>query len=355
MHSLTSPERIKRSLSGGDFDKIPCFFRAQEQLCLRLQSELKVRDSISIAKHFNTDAWQLPVYFKQSAYRQTEENDKFYDIFGNRFHIVRNKRDSCAMVDIPVLAPNGVPLPVDSIPWPDASALDIQKCIQTAAELRESGLAVFGGLWASLFTRARDILGEETFFVSLYDDPEYVHELVARITDYFLETNKQYLDHCGKYIDIYYFGSDFGTQRDLFISPEHFRVFFKPHMKRITQQAKGYGLPVMFHTCGNVTDIIDDLIECGIDVLDPVQVSADNMSPENLTRFKGRIAFNGGISTQTTLPFGTPEDVRTEVTNLIKTLGPDKLIVAPDQEMIGDVPTENIAALYETVNNAIFL
>jgi len=136
----------------------------------------------------------------------------------------------------------------------------------------------------------------------------------------------------------------------MFVSPAMFRRVFKPHLARLASQAKGFGLKVMFHTCGAISPIIPDLVECGIDVLDPVQVSARSMDPASLdARHKGTIAFHGGISTQTTLPFGTPEQVRQEVESTIATLGPLGYISGPDQHMIGDVPFENIVAMYEAI------
>jgi uroporphyrinogen decarboxylase len=106
----------------------------------------------------------------------------------------------------------------------------------------------------------------------------------------------------------------------------------------------------MFHTCGAVSEIIPDLIECGIDVLDPVQASAAGMAPESLAaRFRGRIAFHGGISTQTLLPHGTPGAVRAEVRRTIAALGPTGYICGPDQWMMADIPVENMMAMYEAV------
>jgi len=349
LHALTSPERVKRSLSGGDLDRIPCYFRAHRQLWDRQRAELNVRDDYSVARHFGSDAFHHTLSLREDAVRKSPSADTYYDMFGNRFRVTRSGWDSDARVDVPVLAPDGELLALDAIRWPDASVLDMDRCVQGAAAARESGFAIYGGVWASIFTRARELVGEETLLVSMYEEPAYVEGLVARITDFFLEINGAYLDRCREYLDVYYFGTDFGTQRALFISPEHFRAFFKPQLKRVADQAKQYGLPVMFHTCGCVAEIIDDLIDCGIDILDPVQVSAHHMAPDDLVRFKGRIAFNGGVSTQTTLPFGTPEDVRAETFHLIRTLGPDRLIVAPDQDMIGDLSTANITALFDAV------
>ena len=120
--------------------------------------------------------------------------------------------------------------------------------------------------------------------------------------------------------------------------------------RRIVQQAKTYDLPVMFHSCGNISDIIPDLIECGVDMIDPIQVSAENMSTENLRGFAGKISFHGGVSTQSTLPFGTAEEVRESTVKLIQALGPFGLVVAPDQEIMEGTPTENIQALFDAVH-----
>ena len=194
------------------------------------------------------------------------------------------------------------------------------------------------------------MIGEEKYLAALVDSLELIVGVVERITDCFLELNRAYLSHCGKYIDIYYLGSDFGIQDSMFISREMFREFFKPHLKRLVSQAKEFDLPVMYHTCGAVSEIIGDLIECGVDILDPVQVSAAGMDMENLAaRFKNKIAFHGAVSTQTTLPFASVQEVRREVIRTIETLGPLRLIVAPDQELIGDVPTANIEAMFEAV------
>ena len=188
--------------------------------------------------------------------------------------------------------------------------------------------------------------------MNMVANPDLVARLIEKVTDFFLEANDAYLSACAQWHDIYYFGSDFGTQLSMFISPDMYRRFYKPHMKRIADQAKSFDLKVMFHTCGAVSEIIDDLIDIGIDILDPVQVSAANMKPELLgEKFKGRIAFHGGINNQTTLTFGSPDEVRQEVIQTIEAFGPLAYIVSPDQDMIGDIPLENIEALFKTVRD----
>jgi len=311
---LSGRERVLRCLSGAETDRIPTFFHADAELTASYSAVLGVSD---LATHFEADMVQL---------KPTMEKVIFPD-FADAEDAVQ----------------------VDSADWPDgAAALDMDACVERAQWARGTGRAVCGGAWASIFTHSRRRMGEERYLLALYDNPELIERVVARLTDYFLAVNTRYFDACAQYLDLFYFGSDFGTQLSMFISPEHYRRFFKPHMKRLVDHAKGYGLRVMFHTCGAVGPIIGDLAEIGVDILDPVQVSAAGMAPATLAReFKGKIAFHGGISTQTTLPFATPADVRAAVRRTLEVLGPERVIIGPDQQMIGDIPLENVVAMYE--------
>ena len=120
--------------------------------------------------------------------------------------------------------------------------------------------------------------------------------------------------------------------------------------KIIIKGAREHNLKVMFHTCGSVSEIIPDLIECGVDVLDPVRVSAAHMEPTHLaTQFKGRIAFHGGVSTQTTLLYETTDRVRAAVRSTMTALGPTGYIAGPDQSLLPDVPVENVLAMYDAI------
>lgn len=195
-------------------------------------------------------------------------------------------------------------------------------------------------------------MGEEKYCVEMCLNPDLIRRIVNRLTEAYLDINEAYFGACAKYLDIFYFGSDFGAQQSMFISPEHYRMFFKHNMKRLCDQAGRFGLKIMYHSCGSIVDIIPDLIEIGVDVLDPIQVSAFNMEPGNLARhFKGKIAFHGGISSQKLLPFSTPEIIREEVYKTIAALGPLGFIAGPDQNIMPDTPPENVAAMYESIHS----
>lgn len=349
-------ERVLRTIDYKDIDRVPFFFRADQAVNERIKKRYGLKDDMDILSFYGSDAIQASLCYKDDFLKKPEEDGSFYDIYGNRFKTVDYNNYSTTAVIEPVLAQASGIDDIYKIRWPDKSVIDMEESLRRVEQARSTGLAVYGGMWASIFTIPRSMVGEEDFLVSLIDNPDFIIKLVERITDFFIEINELFFSKCSKYVDIFYFGSDFGTQNSMFISRDMFRRFFKPSMARLANHAKQFGLKVMFHTCGAVNDIIPDLIESGVDILDPVQVSAANMSPSLLAKkYSGKIVFHGGISTQKTLPFAGPETVREEVVNCIKTLGPLGYIASPDQEMIGDIPLENIDMMCKTVKHFSWL
>lgn len=349
---LTHRERFLRSIAYGDIDRPALFHRAEPQLDAKLRRALGLAADADLPEYFGSDAAGAPVIRSRRYYGDGMDSDGCWtDLYGNRFKSVQYGELSSSAVVKPVLGAADDLEDIERlIRWPGRDYVDIPESQAAARAARATGRAVYGGMWASLFTIARSIMGEEHFLISTLDNPEFVERLVERLADFFIACNDVYFKACGDCIDVFYFGSDFGTQASMFIGPSAFRRFFAGPMKRLCDHAKGFGLKVMYHTCGAVAPIVPDLVACGVDILDPVQVSAAGMSPSSLaSAFKGKIAFHGGISTQTTLPFGTIEDVRQETIRAIEAFGPLGYIAAPDQDMIGDVPAGNIVEMYKVI------
>jgi len=199
-----------------------------------------------------------------------------------------------------------------------------------------------------IFERAWQLTGFEEFMMGLSLHPALIEKLLDDITDFKVETARQVVAagfQCG------HTGDDFGAQTSLLMSPATWRRFFKPRLTRVWNVYKNAGLPVIHHSCGNVVDLIPDMLEMGLDMLEPIQPVMDL---KLLKREFGRhLSFWGGIDTQRILPYGTPEDVRRHTTEVIETLGHGGgLLIAPSQEIMPDVPLRNIAALVETVMDA---
>ena len=194
--------------------------------------------------------------------------------------------------------------------------------------------------------------GFENWFAMLLTEPERC----TLFMDKLLEKKKEYYDHIfevyGGLVDVCSEADDFGTQRGTFVSPKLIREMILPYHKKLNDYLKAKGAGYMtLHSCGSVEASIPDIIAAGFDCLNPVQISAANMSPEHLkkTYAKDITFWGGGINTQSTLPNGTPEQVREETKRNIDAFARDGgFVFATVHNVQDDVPIENFIAMWET-------
>ena len=197
----------------------------------------------------------------------------------------------------------------------------------------------------SLYERAWTLRGMENLMMDFYDHPGFVHELFNAIVDY----NISHAEEALKYeIDAVYFGDDWGMQRGLQMGPDNWRRFIRPALKRMYAFVRDAGKVVWIHSCGKVDELFDDLIEIGLGCFNPFQPEVMDVAAL-LKQYRGRLAFHGGLSTQRTLPYGTPDDVRAETRRLLDLGREGGYILAPAHSVEGDVPLENMLAFIETV------
>jgi len=201
--------------------------------------------------------------------------------------------------------------------------------------------------YLGMFERGWAIMGFEEIMSNMALNPKLVEAVLDAITEYKIEVAKLTV-RLG--LKVGHTGDDFGGQRGLMFSKDMWVKFFKPRLAKVWQVYKDAGLPVFHHSCGNITNIIGDMIDIGLDVLEPVQAVMDM---NYLKREFGKdLTFWGGIGTQDLLPFGTPDEVRKMAGEVIDILGRGGgMIISPDQEIMADVPVENIIALVETIKS----
>ena len=226
---------------------------------------------------------------------------------------------------------------LDSYPFPDPLEPGLVEGLLDGVDRTQALIA--GELYFPVFDRAHLLTGVEALFQAMIDRPEAVQALLRRITDYQIGVLKRYVEMG---IDILRCADDYGGQQTLLISPRMWRAFIKPELARIFAVAKDAGLMVWLHSCGHVMDIVPDLIEIGLDVLDPVQVRANDQA--QFKRLYGdRLCLMGGIDTQDLLAWGTPDEITAEVRERIRLLGPGSgYILAPDTLL--PVPEANYRA-----------
>lgn len=200
----------------------------------------------------------------------------------------------------------------------------------------------------TLFERAWALIGMEELLMGFVAEPDFIHELLDRITAYNIRVVKN-ASELG--IDAVHFGDDWGSQIGPIISPDMWREFIKPRFAATCAVAKTHGLLVSHHCCGNVEPIMEDIFECGVDVFDPFQPEAMDIWKLR-EQFRGRMAYWGGLSVQQTMPRGSTDDVRRETQTLLKQMAPGGgYILSPAHSVTGDIPIENIEAFLDVAKN----
>ncbi len=197
----------------------------------------------------------------------------------------------------------------------------------------------------SLYERAWTLRGLESLLMDFIEHPGFVHELLKHIADY----NLAQIHEALKYdIDAVYLGDDWGQQSGLLMGRNTWREFILPQLRRMYAAVHQAGKFVMIHSCGDVDELFDDLIDAGLNCFNPFQPEVMDVYAL-LPRYRGRLAFHGGLSTQRTLPFGSVNDVRSECQRLLELGSEGSYILAPAHNVGGDVPLKNMLAAIETV------
>jgi uroporphyrinogen decarboxylase len=212
----------------------------------------------------------------------------------------------------------------------------------------------FGG---NLFEWGTYLRRFDSFLMDLVRDPLNTERLLDALVEMHLDSLDRLMPVLGDSIDLIQLSDDLGTEAGPFMSPETFRRFFKPRYKAITDHIKKLNphVAVFLHSCGSIAAVLDDLIEAGIEVINPVQISANNMAPDMLkARFGDSIVFwGGGCDSQHVLSTATPQQIRDEVRRNIEAFAPGGgFVFAPVHNILAEVPPENVVALYEAAREA---
>jgi uroporphyrinogen decarboxylase len=215
----------------------------------------------------------------------------------------------------------------------------------------ETDYAIFGWFGGSLVEGGQFARGWAEFLMDLKLNPEFASKLIAKLAEAAMADLKRYIEAVGEYVDVIGFGDDLGIQTGLQFSPELYRKFFFEHHRKlyglVHAHTKAY---VFLHSCGSVYDLIPDLIEAGVDILNPVQTAAAKMEPERLKKeFGDKLSFwGGGSCPQTVLPWATPEEVEEDVRRRLRIFAPGGgYVFAPIHNIQPDVPPRNIVAMYD--------
>lgn len=326
---MTRKERVLRSIRHEELDFLPYQIEIDPSVSKRVGEYLNNADFADAIEQHKIGASARPPHL--------EEDDGFYtDAWGCRFQ----KGNIFHLVDPPLKEPS-----LGGYEFPDFTRDELYEHIPEFFEKYNDRFTIFG-LGLMFFERSWCLRGFENILMDMVEHPKFCHELYDALMEIHLTILDRVLDYP---FDAIQFGDDFGQQRGTIMGVRYFREYLLPRLKKMYATVKEAGKFVMIHSCGDIQEIIGDLVEIGLDIYNPSQPEANDLLAMKAL-YGDRLTFDGGLSTQRTLPRGTPEEVREEVRRCKAGLGRDGgLIIGPTKPILPDVPTENAIACIEEI------
>jgi len=239
---------------------------------------------------------------------------------------------------------------IDDYAWPSADWFDYSHLADEIDQINRDQRYSIHFFAGGAFETPWYMRGMSRFLMDLVECPDIAEAISRHAADFYKERAVRAIEASKGRIDMIGSGGDIGTQRGMMLAPDLWRKHVKPYSTELIRTFKDMGLMTYYHSCGSIVPVIDDLIEMGLDILDPLQPRAEGMDADSLVRrFGDRLAFHGGIDEQKLLPTGSVDDVRREVRRVMDTLGRDgAYIVCPAHAIQPDTSPENIMAIYDT-------
>lgn len=360
---MTSKKRVIKALDHQRPDIIPTDYWAVPETTQILLKKFGLKNEEQLLRKLGIDIrYVKPRYLKEDYQEQPDgslhkrrDGNTFVDIWGVERRKVSWGKGSYLEVKREPLAQARNVKEIERYNWPNPKDFDFKSVSKQCTQYKDYAVICTGDRLttrASVFKLAMYLRGMDRLLKDLYLNPKLVKALVAELTKFHLVHNRMIFEAAADKIDIFMLGDDFGSAKGPMISPDKFRKFFKTPLRKLIALSKKYGLKAMLHTDGGVRELIPDFIDIGLDILNPIQTSAKGMNPHQLKKEFGQdLCFHGSVDVQHTLPFGTEEQVKTEVWKRIDALGPDGFILAPSHNLQPDVPVQNIIAMYQSAQS----
>jgi uroporphyrinogen decarboxylase len=347
---MNSKERVVMAIDHKEPDRIPLDFWWSHEMRDKLLDYLKLESVDDLQQFLGSDIRCIYPRYRGPKLKKFEDGS-YEDFWG----VIRKPcKHSGGEYDEVVFSPLGEAKSVEDIEgirWPDPDWFDYSSLAEQCEQYKDYAVMVgrMGVESQTIFIQTWFMLGLERILGDFIERPHFVKALVDKIMEFRVEHVKRILAATKGRAEILQIADDYGTQRGLFMSPSMWREFFAPPLKTLADMIHEAGLKVFLHCCGSSRTIIPDLIELGVDILNPIQVHAAGMDPKELKEeFGYTLCFHGAVDTQKTLPLGTRDEVISEVKERIAIMGKGGgYILAPVHTVESDVPIENVLALYE--------
>ena len=350
---MTSKERLRAAADHRRIDRPCSSLRCTSEAWTTLRDHLGVSTNQEALDELDIDMRWVRLPFIGPAERSGATlGSEGTDFWGCHTREVKTGYNSYFEFDYHPLADACSPQEVADHDWPDIEWWNypaIQEQIDEACAREPRSILFFAG---GAFETPWYMRGMERFLMDLHEHPDIQEEICTRVADYYIARAERVLD-VAKGVDLIGSGGDIGTQRGMMVSPDMWRKRIKKHTQRLITPFRDKGCMTFYHSCGSVVEVIEDFIGMGLHFLDPVQVGAAGMDPENLAaRFGGRIGFHGAIDEQELLPNASAAEVYEETIRTIDILGAKSpIIVSPCHQVQGDTPPENVVAVFDAVRD----
>ena len=348
---MTHRERVLAAVRHEEPDRVPLFYRDAPEVRTRLMEDLRCPDFEALLQHLDIDfRWVGPEYVGPPL--EDELTGRRRDIWGVEFEYAPFSETAgyWEAASHP-LEDCDDPAALDDYAWPDLEWFDFTTLGDQVAACEDYAIMTAPGVASDgiLQFPIQCLVGSEKSFLDMAMNPDFFDALVRRVLDFRLPFIERMLAAAGDRIDFFRIGDDYGAQNGLMIAPEMWRQRIKGALGAMAGVAKAHGAYYYHHSCGAIRELIAELIDIGVDVLDPVQVKAAGMIPAELkAEFGDRLCFSGGLDEQDLLPRGSPADVRDGVFRLLDDMARGGgFFLGPTHNFQNDIPTANIVAMYD--------
>lgn len=350
---MTPKERILATLERKPVDRLPVDLWHTPEIGAALRQHFRVADDLAVYRALGLDkiVWVFPDYRSDRSPAEGGTAAVARNAWGVPLRMVRAGHARYEESDACPLAGYDTAAALDTYPWwPRADRFDYADAAQRAqAAARE--FAVIGP-WVSLFEIYCSLRGLEQALVDLIENPGLVDATLDRIEAIQSEMMRRFFASAGANLNLVFVSDDIAGQQSLLMAPRLWERFLRLRLRRWCDLIHGHGLKTFYHTDGAARGLLRPILECGVDVLNPIQHACLGMDRAELKRkFGSRVVFHGGVDNQSVLPRGTPDQVRAETRECLRTLGAGRqgFICCSCHNVQAGTPLENIFAMVETV------
>ena len=353
---MNSFERVRIALNHQQPDRVPMLLWMTPEISMLLKKHFNLKTDEDVYDKLDIDVrWLLVDYCGPTP--KTYENGSKENEFGMRFRVVENQFGRYEEFSYHPLAKAMTPADINDFHWPDPDWWDYSSITREIIKADCVEPRWLGIGYASLFERAWGLTGYEKLLADMLMNPELVESIFDHLLEFYLEQTSRILAAANNRINMVYIADDLASQDSLLFSPDMFRHFLKGRWKYFIDTLKtrfGNHLTFHFHSCGAVANLIPDLIDMGVDVLNPIQPKAKGMEPNQLkVDYGNQLCFSGGFDIQELLPRGSTQEIKQETQRLVSILGKDGGYIASAAHAIQpDTSIENVLALINGFKNA---